>query len=144
MGYLETKSFETSLKKVLANWGQKIKATLQQIEKIKSEVDKLTAKKDRTPEEEKRLGLCEAALVKLKKKMEAEALSLKTNLIVLTPPPNATPSDLAKIKKIVKDALAKLEKGLPLGGGWRLKHDVAIDFKKLKFKKFGVILEWTF
>ena len=76
--------------------------------------------------------------------MEKATASAELELKLLTPPPDAKKSDLAKIKKIVKDAIAKFEKGLPLGGGWRIKPDVDIDFKNQKFKKFGFKLEWTF
>ena len=144
MGYIETKSFETSLKKLLDNWGKKISGPLKQIEKIKAEVDKLRAKKDRTPEEDKLLQRCEAALGKLRKEVEKTTPSLELSLKLLEPPPKATKSDLAKITKIVKDAVAKFQKGLPLPGGFQLKPDVVIDWKKLKFKKFGVIFEWRF
>ena len=144
MGYVETRSFETSLQKILKRWAQKVTAHLKKAEQIKAEVDKLRAKQDRTPEEEKLLARCEAALRKLQKEVEKATASLELELKLLTPPPEAKKSDFAKIKKIVKDAVAKVEKGLPLGGGFRLKPDVEIDWKKQKFKKLGVTLEWTF
>ena len=144
MGHVETKSFQTSVEKILKRWATKVTAALKKAEPIKAEVDKLRAKKDRTPDEEKLLQRCEAALGKLRKEVEKATKSLELELKLLTPPPEAAKSDLAKIKQVVKDALAKIEKGLPLGGGFRLKPDVDIDFKKQKFKKLGVILEWTF
>ena len=144
MGYVETKSFATSLDKVLKRWAKKVTGTLKKAAQIKAEIDKLRAKKDRTPDEDKLLQRCETALGMLQTEVDQATMSLELELKLLTPPPEAAKSDLAKIKKIVRDALAKFEKGLPLGGGFRLKPDVDIDFKKQKFKRLGVTLEWTF
>jgi len=144
MSDLATKNFEKSNKKSLDRWAGKIKGPLADIEKVNAQLKKLASKQDLTPDEEKLRQRCTKARKSLQKKVDKAGTELRLELSLVTPPPEAAKSDLQKITKILKDALKKFEKGLPLGGGFRLVPEVEIDFKKQKFKKLGVILKWDF
>ena len=145
MGDIATKNLERSIQKILDRWWGKIRRPLEDIAKIDAELEKLAAKKDPTPQDEKLRARCQAARKNLVKKVEKATTEMRLELKIVTPPPEAAKSDLDKLVTKVKGLVKTFQKGVPLGSDQlRLKPDVEIDYKKRKFKKLGVILEWKF
>jgi len=143
MSSIDTKNFEKSVRKLLDRWAKKVEGPLASIEKIDAELAKLDAKKELTPDEEKLRSRCSEARKSLQKKVDKAGIELRLEMNIITPPPETAKSDLQTLTKVVKGLLKKIEKGLPLGGGFRLEPDIEVDFKKLRFKKLGVILKWS-
>jgi cellulose biosynthesis protein BcsQ len=144
MSNLDTKNFENSVKRILDHWKGKVAGPLDDIRKINEQLDKLEAKQELSADEQKLRERCLAGRKSLQATVEKANKERDLDLILITPPPEASKSDIEKLTARVKGLVKDIEKGLPLRDGLRLKPDIDFDFKKGKFKKLGVTLEWRF
>jgi len=136
--------FERLSKRRVEIWSRDVAVPLDKIAKLNEEITKLEANSVLTAEQKKRLEQCRAARAKLQKEAESLTDDLQRDLFLIAPIEKADASELEKLAKKVKEQIKRVEKGLPLGGNFYLKPDIEFDFKKLKLKKAGVILEWRF
>ena len=137
--------FERLSKRRIEIWSRDVAVPLDKIAKLNEEIAKLEAGGSSLPaDQKKRLEQCRAARAKLQQEAESLTDDLQRDLTLISPIEKAPASELEKLAKKVKEQIKKYEKGLPLGGNFFLKPDIEFDFKKLKLKKAGVILEWRF
>ncbi len=145
MASLEVENYKKSYEKILDRWAKKIEAPLKEIEDINKELETFDAKKGELSEDEqKRYKELMAQRKRCQGAIEKANMELKVDLMLIEPPTKASKDEFEKLVDWIKGKIKKIKDGLPLGGGFYLKPDVEFDFKKLKFKKQGLILEWRF
>ena len=145
MASIEVENYKKSYEKIMDRWAKKVEKPLKEIEEINQELATFDAKKgDLSDDDRKRQKDLLAQRQRCQAAIEKANLELKVDLMLIEPPTKAPQDEYKKLVDWIKGKIKKVQDGLPLGGGFSLKPDVDFDFKKLKFKKQGVILEWKF
>ena len=76
----------------------------------------------------------------LRGKMDAAENSLRVNLVVIQPAPDAPEKELIKVPDWMKEIIKR--KGIPLGKGVSIAPDIKFDFKSKKLKSIGITIKW--
>ena len=145
MASIEVENFQTSYKKIMAEWVKAVEPRLKEIKEITEELDKLDAQKGKlSDEDKKRYKKLSAQREKCQKAVDAANFELKENLLNIAPPKKAPKEEINELLKWMKDTFEKIKKGLPLGRGFTLQPDAEFNWKKLEFESLGVNLKWEF
>ena len=143
MSDIAVENYKKAVAAAFDRWNKKVDPVATQIDKINKPLKELKQNKNPSPEDKKKIETLENARNELEKKLEKFGTELKLDLSLLDMPQKgkADEKEILKLPGWLKDLVKK--KGVSIGSV-TVVPDVDIDFKALKIKKAGVIIEFDF
>src|SRR4051812_47936686 len=140
MGDIAVENYQKSVTKILDIWAKEADRIGKDLATINTELNKLEALQNPTPEDKKRLEELKKKRDACYKRMNEASMELRVNLMLIELPPKADEKELIKLPAWLKEIIKK--KGIPLGKGIVITPDVEFDFKAKKLKKLGITIKW--
>ena len=135
---IRIENYKKSVAKILDIWGKEAEKIGGDLKATQAELDKLEG--STTPEDKKKCEELKKKRDDLRKKMDAAETSLRVNLMVIQPTPDAPEKELIKVPDWMKEIIKR--KGLPLGKSVSIAPDIKFDFKSKKLKYIGITIKW--
>ena len=139
MGDIAVENYQKSVIKILDIWAKEAARIGKELAAVNTELDKLDALQNPSPDDKKRIEELKKKLEQCHKRMDEASMELRTNLIVIELPPKADENELKKLPVWLREIIKK--KGIPLGK-FVITPDVEFDFKAKKLKKLGITIKW--
>src|SRR6266481_2971860 len=139
MGDIAVENYQKSVTKILDIWSKEADRIGKELAAVNSELDKLEALQNPTPDDKKRIEELKKKREACYKRMDEASLELRLNLIAIDLPATADDKDLKNLPTWLKEIIKK--KGIPLGKVV-ITPDVEFDFKAKKLKKLGITIKW--
>ena len=139
MSDIAVENYKKAVAAAFDRWNKKVDPVATQIDKINKPLKELKQNKNPSPEDKKKIETLESA----RNELEKFGTELKLDLSLLDMPQKgkADEKEILKLPGWLKDLVKK--KGVSIGSV-TVVPDVDIDFKALKIKKAGVIIEFDF
>jgi hypothetical protein len=137
---IRIENYKKSVTKILDAWGKEAEKVGKELAPIQAELDKLEGASAPTPDDKKRMEELKKKRDDLRGKMDAAENSLRVNLVVIQPAPDAPEKELIKVPDWMKEIIKR--KGIPLGKGVSIAPDIKFDFKSKKLKSIGIMIKW--
>lgn len=139
MGDIAVENYQKSVTKILDIWAKEADRIGKDLAAVNSELDKLEALQNPSPDDKKRIEELKKKREACHKRMNEASMELRVNLMVIELPTKADEKELLKLPAWLKEIIKK--KGIPLGKVV-ITPDVEFDFKAKKLKKLGITIKW--
>lgn len=139
MGDIAVENYQKSVTKILDIWAKEADRIGKELAAVNSELDKLEALQNPSPDDKKRIEELKKKREACHKRMNEASMELRVNLMVIELPTKADEKELLKLPAWLKEIIKK--KGIPLGKVV-ITPDVEFDFKAKKLKKLGITIKW--
>jgi len=139
MGDIAVENYQKSVTRILDIWSKEADRIGKELAAVNTELDKLEALQNPTPDDKKRIEELTKKREACYKRMNQASMELRVNLMGIQVPPTADEDELKKLPAWLKEIIKK--KGIPLGKVV-ITPDVEFDFKAKKLKKLGITIKW--